>query len=63
MSAQAELGPALPPAWLLLQRAKEIEALARRATEFARTGPQQDLRLALRQFAAIQQLTTQGETE
>jgi hypothetical protein len=57
----AEIGPALPPAWQVIERAKEIEALARRAAEFARPGPQQDLHVALRQFAAINQLTSEGD--
>ena len=50
MSAQAELGPVLPPRCAVRADAVELLALARLATELTTPGPQQDLGRALRQF-------------
>lgn len=61
MNVYHEIGPAHPPAWLLHQRAREIESMARRAADLAREGPAQNVPAALRAFAQIHQLTTQGE--
>lgn len=56
--AQRELGPALPPAWLVAQQAREIGVLARRAAGFANEG---ELRLALRQFDSIRAVLGEAE--
>ena len=63
MGVHQDIGPALPAAWQFVDRAKEIEILARRAAEFARPGPHQNLALAQRQFTAINQLTSKGEPD
>ena len=50
MSAQADLGPVLPPRCKVRADAVELLALARLATELTTPGLQQDLGRALRQF-------------
>lgn len=54
-------GPALPPPAVLHQRAKEIEAMARRAADYARSGPRQDIGAVMRAMQAIEQLAGAAE--
>ena len=49
-------GPALPPARLLYQHAREIEAMAKRAADFAQPGPRQDIGAVIRAMRAISDL-------
>ena len=49
-SVSAELGPVLPSRLSVLMEARELETLAKRAVEFAGTGPTANLGLALKQF-------------
>lgn len=49
-------GPALPPPFVLHQRAREIEAMARRAADYARPGPRQDIGPVMRAMRAISEL-------
>ena len=49
-------GPALPAPHILHQRAREIEAMARRAADFALPSGRQDIGAVLRQMKAIAML-------
>jgi len=49
-------GPSLPPPAVLHQRAKEIQALAARAADYARSGPRQDIGAVMRAMQAIGEL-------
>ena len=57
----SDQGPALPPAYVLHQRAREIEAMARRAADYARSGPKQDIGAVIRAMRAIEQLAGGGD--
>lgn len=46
----------IPAPYILHQRAREIEQMARRAADFARSGPRQDIGAVLRQMKAIADL-------
>lgn len=61
MSVQSDLGPAMLPAGVAYQRAREIEQLAARAAEFARRGPQQDMALVQKQFDRIRAIMGGGD--
>jgi len=50
MTARDDTGPALPPRLQVYAMARELEALGKRAREFASVGPQADLSMALRQL-------------
>lgn len=60
MSAQAELGPVLPPRCAVRADAVELLALARLATELTTPGPQQDHARALRQFERMRAVLGPG---
>lgn len=53
MAGRADLGPDLPPRLQVHGKARELEALAKRAAEFSGTGPTRNLQLALKQFDAM----------
>ena len=46
----------IPPPHILHQHAREIEQMARRAADYARSGPRQDIGAVLRQMRAIAEL-------
>ena len=61
MSAQADLGPVLPPRSAVYAQAAEIMALARLAVEFTAPGPHVDLPRALRQIERIRDVLGVGQ--
>lgn len=50
---RSELGPVLPSKAAVFMQARELQALAARAVEFAGTGPTADLAAALQQFDSM----------
>lgn len=60
-SAPANLGPVLPSRVAVATQARELEVLAKRAAEFAGTGPTADLGLALRQFESMRAILGDGK--
>lgn len=50
----------MAPAGVVYQQAREIEALAARAAEFAQRGPNQNVPLARKQFERIRAIMVGG---
>lgn len=57
---QGDLGPALPSRAGVLAMSRELVVLARRAEEFAGTGPTRDLAAALKQFDRMRAILGPG---